>query len=151
MRRLDRRDDRGSAVLDVALVAPLLLLVALGVVQVALAAYVRSTLASAAAEGARVSAVSGGDPGVGARRTRSALDTTIADGVVDSVVARTTTVGGIPVVDVEVHARLPLVGLLGPSVLVAVMTAGLVTALWFVADGQFTSIFNRAVTSVSKP
>ena len=36
-------------------------------------------------------------------------------------------------------------------VLVAVMTAGLVTALWFVADGQFTSIFNRAVTSVSKP
>ena len=36
-------------------------------------------------------------------------------------------------------------------VLVAVMTAGLVTALWFVADGQFTAIFNRAVTSVSKP
>jgi len=36
-------------------------------------------------------------------------------------------------------------------VLVAVMTAGLVTALWFVADGQFTNIFNRAVTSVSKP
>ena len=36
-------------------------------------------------------------------------------------------------------------------VLVAVMTAGLVTALWFVADGQFTSIFNRAITSVSKP
>jgi hypothetical protein len=36
-------------------------------------------------------------------------------------------------------------------VLVAVMTAGLVTALWFVADGQFTSIFNRAITSVTKP
>lgn len=36
-------------------------------------------------------------------------------------------------------------------VLVAVMTAGLVTALWLVADGQFTAIFNRAINSVSKP
>ena len=36
-------------------------------------------------------------------------------------------------------------------VLVAVMTAGLVTALWLVADGQLTSIFQRAVTSVVKP
>jgi hypothetical protein len=36
-------------------------------------------------------------------------------------------------------------------VLVAVMTAGLVTALWLVADGQLTSLFQRAVTSVTKP
>jgi len=36
-------------------------------------------------------------------------------------------------------------------VLVAVMTAGLVTALWLVADGQLTSLFTRAVTSVTKP
>jgi len=36
-------------------------------------------------------------------------------------------------------------------VLVAGMTDGLVTALWLVADGQLTSIFQRAVTSVVKP
>jgi type VI protein secretion system component VasF len=36
-------------------------------------------------------------------------------------------------------------------VLVAVMTAGLVTALWLVADGQLTSVLNRAITSVTKP
>lgn len=36
-------------------------------------------------------------------------------------------------------------------VLVAVMTAGLVTALWLVADGQLTALFDRAVTSVTKP
>jgi hypothetical protein len=36
-------------------------------------------------------------------------------------------------------------------VLVAVMTAGLVTALWLVADGQLTGIFQRAITSVTKP
>lgn len=36
-------------------------------------------------------------------------------------------------------------------VLVAVMTAGLVTAIWLVADGQLTSVLQRALTSVSKP
>ena len=36
-------------------------------------------------------------------------------------------------------------------VLVAVMTAGLVTALWVVADDQLTSVLQRAITSVTKP
>jgi hypothetical protein len=36
-------------------------------------------------------------------------------------------------------------------VLVAVMTAGLVTALWLVADTQLKSVLQRALTSVSKP
>ena len=34
-------------------------------------------------------------------------------------------------------------------VLVTVMTAGLVTAIWLIADGQLTSILNRALTNVS--
>lgn len=36
-------------------------------------------------------------------------------------------------------------------VLVAVMTAGLVTALWLVANDALTSIFDRAISSVSGP
>ena len=36
-------------------------------------------------------------------------------------------------------------------VLVAVMTAGLVTALWLVADDALTSLFDRAMNSVSGP
>lgn len=36
-------------------------------------------------------------------------------------------------------------------VLVAVMTAGLVTAIWFVADEQLTALLNRAISSVSEP
>jgi hypothetical protein len=36
-------------------------------------------------------------------------------------------------------------------VLVAVMTAGLVTALWLVADDQLTSVLNRAISSVTQP
>lgn len=35
-------------------------------------------------------------------------------------------------------------------VLVAVMTAGLVTALWVVADGQLSSVLDRAINSVSR-
>jgi hypothetical protein len=36
-------------------------------------------------------------------------------------------------------------------VLVAVMTAGLVTALWLVADDQLTAVLQRAISSVGSP
>lgn len=36
-------------------------------------------------------------------------------------------------------------------VLVAVMTAGLVTAIWLIADDQLTSVLDRAISSVSQP
>ena len=36
-------------------------------------------------------------------------------------------------------------------VLVTVMTAGLVAALWVVADTALAAMFNKAVESVSKP
>jgi hypothetical protein len=36
-------------------------------------------------------------------------------------------------------------------VLVAVMTAGLVTALWLVADDQLTAVLGRAISSVTTP
>jgi len=36
-------------------------------------------------------------------------------------------------------------------VLVTVMTAGLVTALWVVADDQLTSVLGRAIGSVTQP
>ncbi len=36
-------------------------------------------------------------------------------------------------------------------VLVAVMTAGLVTAIWLVADDQLTAVLGRAISSVTQP
>lgn len=36
-------------------------------------------------------------------------------------------------------------------VLVSVMTAGLVTALWVVADDQLTAVLGRAIGSVTTP
>ena len=116
-RRRHAEPDVGSAVVEFVVVVPVLLLVVLAVVQIGLALHVRATLASAAAEGARIAAVSGGDGAAGVRRTRDILATTVAGDVVESVTARPTVSGGLVTVDVVVQARLPLVGLLGPEVL----------------------------------
>ncbi|MBK9740805.1 MAG: pilus assembly protein [Actinobacteria bacterium] len=109
------RGDRGSAVVEFALVAPLLVLVALAVLQVALAMHVRATLTSAAAEGARAAALAGSDPAAGVRRARALLGRNIAGSVVDDVTARRAVVDGMPVIAVRISATLPLVGLLGPQ------------------------------------
>lgn len=112
------RHDDGSAVVEFAVVVPLLVLLLLAVVQVGIALHVRATLQSAAAEGARVAAVSGGGPELARRRIEDALSDSFADGVVESVSARAVRRSGLAVTEVEIRARLPLVGLLGPSVLV---------------------------------
>jgi Flp pilus assembly protein TadG len=111
-------DDDGSAVVEFAVVVPLLVLLLLAVFQVGLALHVRSTLQSAAAEGARVAAVSGGSPDLARQRVERSLADSFADGVVESVSARPVRSGSLAAVEVEIRARLPLVGLLGPPVLV---------------------------------
>ena len=103
--------------MEFTLVAPLVLLLCLAIVQVALTVHVRSTLTSAAAEGARAAALAGADPLAGVRRTEALLANTLSEDVVRDVVARGDTVGTLPVMVVRIHAVLPLVGLLGPDVL----------------------------------
>ena len=112
------RGDRGSAALEFALVAPLVLLVALAVLQVALALHVRATLTAAAAEGARRGALADSGMRAAEATTRSVLASTLAGGVVDDVRATTARVDGLPVVAVRIDARLPVLGLLGPPALV---------------------------------
>lgn len=99
------------------LVAPLVLLLCLAIVQVALAVHVRSTLTSAAAEGARAAALAGADPAAGIRRTTTLVAGTLGQGVVRDVEARTDRVGTLEVMVVRIEATLPLVGLLGPEAL----------------------------------
>ncbi len=103
---------------EFAVVVPLLVLLVLAVVQLGLALHVRSTLQSAAAEGARVASVSGGDPELARRRIEQSLAQSFADGVVESVSVRSVRSGGLAATEVEIRARLPLVGLLGPAALV---------------------------------
>lgn len=109
--------DHGSAVVEFVLVAPLVLLLLLGVVQLGLAMHVRSTLTSAAAEGARVAALAGADPFAGIARTQELVEGTLADSVVRDITAQEASVGSIDVMVVRVDATLPLVGLFGPTML----------------------------------
>lgn len=110
-------EDRGSAVVEFALVAPLVLALGLAVVQLALAMHVRSTLTAAAAQGARAAALAGADPAAGVRRARSLLSENLAGSVVQRVTAERSRVGGLPVMVVRIDGTLPLVGLLGPTAL----------------------------------
>jgi Flp pilus assembly protein TadG len=105
-------------VIQFVVVVPMLMLLLLASVQLALALYVRSAVTSAAADGARVAATSGGSAAVAQRRVRTALDGTLAAGVVQSVTVRAVRRRGVDTVEVQVRARLPLFGLLGPASLV---------------------------------
>ena len=109
------RDDRGSAVVEFTLVMPLLLLVMLGVLQLTLAQHVRSTLISAAAEGARVAAMMNSDLDAGIERTQTLLRANMAGAAVQSVTAQRHIREGLPVVTVDVVADLPLIGFFGPT------------------------------------
>lgn len=113
VRRL-RDQQRGNAVVEFVLVTPLLLAVTLAILQVALALHVRATLVSAAAEGARASALAGADPHAGERRTRALLTGTVASGVIDEIEVTRVMRQGLVVHQVRIDADLPLVGLLGP-------------------------------------
>lgn len=108
-------DDAGNAIVEFALVVPILLAVALAVLQIALALHIRATLTSAAAEGARTAALAGSDLGAGERRTRDILATTIGSQLVDAVSVRREWREGALVVAVGIDATLPVLGLLGPS------------------------------------
>ena len=111
------REDRGSAVVEFALVTPLLLRVALAVLQVTLARPVRSTLTAAAAEGARAGALAGSGLGVAEARTRDVLADALGGDAAQDVRAARTRIDGVDVVRVQVTARLPLLGTLGPTAL----------------------------------
>ena len=111
------RKDSGSAIVDFVLVAPLLIAVALAILQVILVMHVRTVLTSAAAEGARAAALSGADPRAGERRARAIIDETIASDSVERIVVRRQMAGGTTIMALDIEARLPLLGLLGPTVI----------------------------------
>lgn len=120
MRDSARRGDHGAAVVDFVLIMVLLVPLVLGVAQVALVLHVRNTAAAAASEGARAAAPLGASPADGAARTRSVIRAALADRYADDVTASRTSVGGLPGTQVVVRARVPALGLLGPSVSVTV-------------------------------
>ena len=110
----DWRSDEGSAVAEFALVTPLLLLVALAVLQLSLALHVRTTLTSAAAEGARGAALAGSDLATGENRARDLMATSLAGVAVRDVEGDVVLLEGVPVIEMTITADLPLIGVFGP-------------------------------------
>jgi Flp pilus assembly protein TadG len=108
------RDDRGSAIVEFTLVGILLTVLFLAVLQLGLALHVRNTLTASAAEGARYAANADREPEDGVAVTRQLIRDSLADTFARDVRSGTETVDGVPTVFVEVRARLPVVGLLGP-------------------------------------
>lgn len=108
-------DEGGNASVEFALIAPLLMLIALAVLQLILAVHVRTVITSAAIEGARVGALVGSDLTSAEERTREILNGSIAGAAISNVTARNTFVGDIPMIAVNVETELPLLGIYGPT------------------------------------
>ncbi|UDF14664.1 pilus assembly protein [Antiquaquibacter oligotrophicus] len=109
------RDENGSAVAEFVMVGALLTVLALAVVQLALALHVRTTLVDAAAEGARFAALADSSLDDGAIRTRELVAAALGPGYpIDVEVAESTFLGH-PAVRVTVRGELPVVALFGPS------------------------------------
>ena len=106
----------GAAVVDFVLVSLVLVPLVLGLVQVALVLHVRNTLTAAATEGARYAAAVDRQPQDGVARTRQQISDAIADRFAGDVSAHDAVVGGVPTVEVRVHASVPALGLWGPGV-----------------------------------
>lgn len=107
------RDDRGSAPAEFVMVGALLVALALGVIQFALALYVRNTVQDAAAEGARYAALADRTPADGAERTRELITAALGEGYTRDVTAGYARFAGAPATVVTVRSPLPLVGLFG--------------------------------------
>jgi Flp pilus assembly protein TadG len=110
------RGERGSAVVDYVLVMVLLVPLVLGIVQLGLVLHVRNTLAAAASDGARAGAPLGATSQDAVVRTRRMVSDSVSARFARSVRASETSVGGAPAVVVRVQARVPALGLFGPSV-----------------------------------
>lgn len=117
MSRVPDRCDAGAAVVDFVLVSVVLLSLFLGVVQLGVALHVRNTLvaAAAAAEGARYGANADRSAADGELRARELVAMSLSSRLVQEVAAGYEDVAGTSTVVVEIRARLPLVGLLGPA------------------------------------
>ena len=109
------RSEHGSAVVDFVLVLVVLLPLVLGILHLALVLHVRTTLTSAATEGARYAATVDRSAASGVQRTRREIGQALAERFAERVSTRVVDVGGVPAVEVRVKADVPPLGIWGPA------------------------------------
>ena len=83
--------------------------------QLTIVLHVRNTLVDCAGEGARYGALAGHEPADGAQRARDLVTQSLSAAYAQAVTAQRITLDGLEVVEIEVEAPLPLVGLVGPA------------------------------------
>jgi Flp pilus assembly protein TadG len=105
--------DEGSSPVEFVLVGALLTLLTLGVLQFGLAVYVRNVVHDAAVEGAYHAALADTSLADGAALTKEIVTRTVGSEYATDVEVRETSGAGQSIIEVRVHAALPLVGLLG--------------------------------------
>src|SRR4051812_34403849 len=110
---VDVLDDRGSSPVEFVLVGVLLTALTLGVIQFALALYVRNVVHDAAVEGAHVAALADTDPGEGVQRTALVIGRAVGADYAQDVSIHETVALGVPTMEVTVRTTLPLIGFLG--------------------------------------
>ncbi|MGA9346332.1 MAG: TadE family protein, partial [Nocardioidaceae bacterium] len=91
-----------------------------GILQLALIWHVRTTLTSAASEGARYGAAFDRTAQDGRRRTSDRIDQTFGRDFAAQVSADDTAVAGVRGVEVDVSAEVPVLGFWGPEITVRV-------------------------------
>jgi Flp pilus assembly protein TadG len=114
------RSQRGSAIADFALVSVVLVPLFFGVLQLALIWYVKTTLTSAASQGAHYGATYNRTVADGQQRTSDEIRDVFGNKITAVVSARSTSVEGLPGVEVDVRADVPVLAFWGPTVSVAV-------------------------------
>lgn len=111
----DTGAERGSAVVDFALIGALLTVIFIAIIQLTLVLHVRNTLIDAAASGARYGTLADRAPGDAAERARSLITSTLHEGYAQDVTVRETNNQGIRTLEVKIRAPLPVIGLIGPA------------------------------------
>jgi hypothetical protein len=107
-------------VTDFVMVSGFLVFLFLALIQLALTLHVRNVLIDCAVTGARFGALSDRDPQAGAEKARSLIAEELTAGYAEKVSARLVELDGIPTVEVEVRAPVPVLGLIGVGRSVAV-------------------------------
>ncbi len=115
-RRVDVRDDTGSAVAEFALVGALLALVFAAILQFGLALHVRNTVTDAAMAGARQASLADQSPEDGAELTRELIAAGIGSSYSADVSVRSEPDGPRSLVVVHARVPVPMLGLLGPAI-----------------------------------
>jgi Flp pilus assembly protein TadG len=112
------RDEGGSAVAEFALVAVVLVPLFFALLQLAFVWHVKTTITSAASQGARYAAAYDRDLDDGERRTAQVIDEALGRGILDQEDATEVEVDGQRVVAVDVRAKVPTLVFWGPSITV---------------------------------